>query len=750
MVLLLHTRKGTLHSQLIKSFSTSLHSKWQSKTQQLLETQEWNSSIVHQFQETLKYWTHQGDIQQCWELLDTLANAQDAKRKILPSSILQPIVHLWQRRYKENSAAVPVESPRQVAQRLKHYQQRHVIPSVIGQYVAAMILDAAKDDLEFSKKYLQEWIDDTNRDPPDVVAVGTVLQAHIWNPKEAEIFWEQILQQLPRLQPNEFWYNSMISAWAKQGNTEKVMEWLEQMRTNFEPDLATWNSVLSAWAKSTAEPAQAESILQQMHRLHKQGKLNQPPDVVSYSIVLDAWAQHSENNPTAAKKAQQLLEQMKSPNRISYNTVIQAHVRAGSPQQAEELLTAMLEQGIQPDDVTITVILSGWSQVGTWEAAERAERILQQVLPQLGLEPSVITYSACLACWAKVKQPAAMERAQALFDQLQHQHKKQPNLRPDVIAYTNLMHVYGTHGNAERVESILQDLLHSYEQSKDPQLKPNVHTFSVVVSAWSRRSTIRAQEWLLRMREYGVEPNVVSYTSVLYALSRQAKTDRTAPERARELLDQMQSQPNARSYTAVIRAYAEQGRAKEAQTLLESMLEHGPTPDVYTFSAVLYGWSKANPPLEAAQNAERLLMRMSDFQKPNVVCFGSVLLCWSRVPKGADRAAAILRTMKQYGVQPNLFCINIVMNAWAKQADIDETAVNRARTLLDESNHLKPDEYTYRAMFKAICASSLQNRKVLGYQLIDEMRQRGIQPNSYFSARLQSMNGNQDDIRRIS
>jgi pentatricopeptide repeat protein len=640
-------------------------------------------------------------------------------------------------------------TPEQVAQRFNKYQEANVISSP-AQRIGAMILDASKNDLEFSTRYLLEWMNDPTREPPDVVAVGTVLQAHASsNPEQAEIFWNQILQQLDRLEPNHFWYTSMVSGWAKQGNTTKALEWLERMQQKFQPDLATWNSVLTAWAKSsTADPAQAESILEHMHTLHQQGQLTQCPDVVSYSIVLDAWAQHAGTNPKAAQRAQQLLERMDTPNHISYNTVIHAFTRAGNPHQAEQLVTRMMEQNISPDDVTISVLLSGWSRIGTMEAAERAEQILQKLMPQLGIQPSVVTYSACLACWAKVKHPIAMQRAQALFDQLvQQEHSTSTGaviLKPDVVAYTNLMHVYARHGKAERVEALLHDLLQAYDQSKDPNLQPNIHTFSVVVSAWSRRSVERAQDWLSRMRQYGVEPNVVTYTTVLNAWSKQAAKDPSAPKRAHEILKQMTCPPNHRSFTAVIRAYAEQGRAKEAQALLEEMLHQGPTPDVYTFGAVLYAWSKANPPLEAAKHAEQLLMQMPQLyqQAPNVVCFGNVLVCWSRVHQGADRAEAILRTMKQYGVEPNLFCINIVLNALAKQSQMDNTAVQRALTLLVECRqlfHLIPDEYTYRAVFKAILASSLPNRKELALQLLQEMKQQGISVIAYYTDRLKSL-----------
>jgi pentatricopeptide repeat protein len=844
------------------------------------------------------------------------------------------------------AAAAVATTPQRKTQQQSQQQQQQ-------QYVPAQLLDVAShlshrlnrdEGVYFAHDYLQRWIQEyleqpqimdeqqttttTNTTivtstssiaPPDVVVIGTVLQAWAQSglpdaPQRAEQLFEDVLRTLvitdnnnsnaaaattTALQPNEFWYNSILSAWAKQGNVSKAMEWLQRMRDdlNVDPDLATWNSLLSAWAKLAKEedddddgsgksnrrrqqrssrrqntnseydqppPEQmAESILQQMQELYDQGRLAQPPNVISYSIVLDAWSQRAWKNPHAAQRAHQWLQQMKTtagvqPNRISYNTVIQAYARAGKPHQAEALLLEMMEGGVEsqdelnggsfkhrlhldeeedskritrmirPDEVTVAAVLTGWSHVGTWEAAERAERILHELLPQLGLRPDVVTYSTCLACWAKIPPKAhlskrqqarrggkrekatshsanAMERAQSLFDELQEKH---PDVQADVVAYTNLMNVYARHGKAERVESILQDLLQAYQNTTtskhddqgDPRLKPNVHTFSVVVSAWSRSPRAdgaqRAQEWLHRMAiDFGVTPNVVSYTTVLNAWSQRAKQAHQAPDRARELLMQMESslnpslKPNSMSYAAVLRAYAQQGRANEAEALLEDILAKNLEPDAYIFSAVLQAWTKTPEcsPVEAAQRAETLLMRMHDLyyhphtkdettsqvrqsnnssqqplvrEPPNVVCFSNVLNCWSRVPEqGAERAEAILRAMEKYGVSPNLFCINIVINAWSERARNDNTAVDRARALLDQiltttqknksSDHadrrlaatssssiLRPDEYTYRAMCKAIFSSTLPNRLELAEDLLVEMQKQGIAPSQYILDRL--------------
>jgi len=275
---------------------------------------------------------------------------------------------------------------------------------------------------------------------------------------------------------------------------------------------------------------------------------------------------------------------------------------------------------------------------------------------------------------------------------------------------------------------------------------PNVHAFSVVISAWARSSrhdgVKRAEEWLYRMKdEFGVKPNVVSYTAVLHAWSKRAKHDPEAPDKAHKILQAISKMANSRSFAAVIHAYAQQGRAEEAESLLQQMLDNPSDiskPDSYAFSSALFAWSNATdcPPIEAAQRAEKLLMQMHQLfqdkvlrEPPNVVCFTNVLKCWCRTPEveGVERAHAILEKMTSYGAEPNIFSINIVLNAWANHARTSADAFVKASSLFElAKNTQQPDIYTYRAMFKAVTATSLPDKAERVAQIMEEMSQKGM------------------------
>ena len=73
----------------------------------------------------------------------------------------------------------------------------------------------------------------------------------------------------------------------------------------------------------------------------------------------------------------------------------------------------MLQQGLQPDVITYSALITACEKGGM---AERALQVFDKMLQQ-GLQPDVITYSALIhAC----KRGGMGERASQLFDEMRH------------------------------------------------------------------------------------------------------------------------------------------------------------------------------------------------------------------------------------------------------------------------------------------------------------------------------------------
>jgi len=306
-------------------------------------------------------------------------------------------------------------------------------------------------------------------------------------------------------------------------------------------------------------------------------------------------------------------------------------------------------------------------------------------------------------------------------------------------------------------------------------MKPTVVTFTAILNAWSKAAGVpeaaeKAHELLDRMNdEYGIEPNVFSYSAVLDAYARSANPD--AAEKAVGLFRDMREvaglEPNAYTCANVLKAVSRGGRVEEAENLLNELIRDREVTvklGAHAFSSVLYGWSKSKR-RDAPERAESLLIRMQELYRnkmidspPNAICYNNVLACWahSELPGAAQRADDLLRRINQQqelcdtdrqqpsqrGVQQELPAVrcnrimyNTVMNAWANTGNLSKT--NDLYTELlekcrSDSGLAPPDEWTYRALWKSIVKTNeigagekLDRLRVL----IQTMADRDIQPN---------------------
>jgi len=205
--------------------------------------------------------------------------------------------------------------------------------------------------------------------------------------------------------------------------------------------------------------------------------------------------------------------------------------------------------------------------------------------------------------------------------------------------------------------------------------------------------------------KHDLQPNVVSYTSVIDALSKSGKSG--AAERAERILNMMQSkyedgyeevQPNTITFNAVIDAYARTGgahAAQKAEDLLERMKQLyldgnvNVQPDVYSFNSVLFAWSNACQCAGAPQRADAILEKMEEACRDIEHC-------------KIDKAGM---------VQPNTFCYTSCMNAWGKSKE--KGKARRAYEILQRMNqmyragakHAKPNVVAYTTVINA-CAYS--------------------------------------------
>jgi pentatricopeptide repeat protein len=271
----------------------------------------------------------------------------------------------------------------------------------------------------------------------------------------------------------------------------------------------------------------------------------------------------------------------------------------------------------------------------------------------------------------------------------------------------------------------------------------------------------------------GFVPSTSNLNAVLYAWAKSGKTSgsrdnsyavnqasKDAPARAEALLDRMSQlyvEPDVVSYNTVILAWSNAGQPKRAEALLEEMFHawgqdtkegHADIirPDRVTFNTVISAWARSNDP-DAAERAQSILRRMYDPQDmgalqvtPDIVTYNTMLDCWARSghEDAAERCLAILQEMQELfevgemDARPDVVSYTTVINAFAKSGKVDQ-----AEGLLNEmhlafmsgDNRLKPNVQTLTTIVEAWSRSDAVDgleRAAAVFQRIRELHEFGL------------------------
>lgn len=209
--------------------------------------------------------------------------------------------------------------------------------------------------------------------------------------------------------------------------------------------------------------------------------------------------------------------------------------------------------------------------------------------------------------------------------------------------------------------------------------------FWIVFRAYSRANlpgdAIRAFN---KMVDFGIRPRVDDLDHLLYVLCKKKHV-----KHAQEFFDQVKGEdlcPSVKTYSILIRGWADIGDSESAQKLFDEMLERGFTVDLLAWNSVL-----------------------------DALCKGGKV----------DEAYKQFRGMKSKGLEPDAYSYSIFIHAFCDANDL-----HSAFKVLDtmKRNNLIPNVYTYNAVIKRLCKNGTIEE---AYELLDEMIERGAKPDTW-------------------
>merc|ERR1719498_1073726 len=95
------------------------------------------------------------------------------------------------------------------------------------------------------------------------------------------------------------------------------------------------------------------------------------------------------------------------------------------------------------------------------------------------------------------------------------------------------------------------------------------------------------------MTSAGLDPDVVSYSTVIDACAKAGDTDRA--QKTFKLMTENKVEPTIVTFTSLARPYAHHGRWKEDDKIAEQVAEHKLQINEYFLNVMLIAYANANP-----------------------------------------------------------------------------------------------------------------------------------------------------------
>lgn len=503
-----------------------------------------------------------------------------------------------------------------------------------------------------------------------------------------------------------FAMTGVVNMYAKCGQIEEAYKMFDRMP---ERDLVSWNTIVAGFAQNGF----AELALDLVTRMHEEGRRGDFITIVSilpavanvgslrigkavHGYAMRAGFDSIVNVSTAlvdmyakcgrVETARLVFDGMKSRNVVSWNSMIAAYVEGGNPEEAMRIFQKMLDQGVEPTNVTIMEALHACADLGDLERGIFVHKLLDQL--KLGTDVSMT--NSLISMYSKCKK---VDRAADIFSKLQGK---------TLVSWNAMILGYAQNGR-------VNEALNYFCKMRSKNIKPDSFTMVSVIPALAELSVIRHAKWIhaLVIRSC-FEKNVFVMTALIdmYAKCGAVGT-------ARALFDMM-NERHVTTWNVMIDGYGTHGLGKAAVELFNKMLE-GPTkPNDITFLCAISACSHSGLVEEGIHYFTSL---KKDYGiEPVMDHYGAMVDLLGR----AGRLNEAWDFIQKMPIEPGITVFGAMLGACKihKNVELGEKAANRLF-------ELDPDEGGYHVLLANIYAAASMWDKLAKVRTI--MEKKGLQ-----------------------
>jgi pentatricopeptide repeat protein len=357
------------------------------------------------------------------------------------------------------------------------------------------------------------------------------------------------------------------------------------------------------------------------------------------------------------------------PNVFSWTIIISAYIHHRRLGEARNLFRKMVAEGVEPNAYTFSTILATCLNPSH---AEEGEQIHASAILN-GLDADAVVGTSLIIMYGKCK---TKEDALFVFEKIQHK---------DIAAWNAIILVHAQHGDSKKT-------LMLFQQMRENDVEPNAITFSSVLGACNKPSflvhgevihveivgsgffsDIVIQNALIDM--YGKCGNVANACAVFEKMQSRNIVSWTSiigahvqhPRQALQLYKQMllsHVQPNEFTFLSVLAACGNLKAVEEGQLVHSSIIESGLCSNVAVATSLISMYGKC-------MNVESARWVFDYMNVRDLVLWNAIIAVYAQHGRGKDALDAF-HQMREEGQRPDEITFTSLFNACSRSGLIKD------------------------------------------------------------------------------
>lgn len=497
----------------------------------------------------------------------------------------------------------------------------------------------------------------------------------------------------------------VVNLYAKCGEVVEAYKMFDRMP---ERDLISWNMIVSGFAQNGF----SRMALDLVARIWDEGR--RKPDWITVVSVLPAVADigvlrigkavhgyvvraEFEESVVVASAlidmyskcgavgvARLVFDGMRKRNVVSWNSMMAGYVQGGDPEEAMKVFEMMLDQGVEPNNVTVMEALHACADLGDFERGVLVHKLVDRL--KLGSDVSVA--NSLISMYSKCKK---VDLAAEVFRNLQNR---------TLVSWNAMILGYAQNG-------CVNEALNYFSEMRSQNLIPDSFTMVSVLPALAELSVTRYGKCIhaLIVRS-SFDRNVYVMTALIdmYAKCGAIVT-------ARKLFEMMEER-HVTTWNAMIDGYGTHGLGKAAVELFNDMQKGAIKPNDITFLCVISACSHSGLVEDGLQCFTSM---KKDYNiEPSVDHYGAMVDLLGR----AGHLTEAWDFIQHMPIEPGITVFGAMLGACKihKNVELGEKAAYRLF-------ELNPDDGGYHVLLANIYASASMWDKVAEVRRIMEKKQ---------------------------